>query len=68
MLFKVQRTMFDKPEDTMSGKDWSHDTLLVIFQNQLRGNHFEDIQMTDYSDQREMRKLLYLPASLLRRV
>jgi hypothetical protein len=36
---------FDHTENTVSGKDSSHDTVLVIFQNQPRDSSTEDIQM-----------------------
>ena len=48
---------FDHTENTDSGKDSSHDTVLVIFQNQPRDSNSEDIQVTSCSEQLGKRKL-----------
>ena len=57
---------FDHTENTVTGKYSSHDTVLVIFQNQPRVNVSEDIQMTSCPEQRGKRKLVdVLPCQVI---
>ena len=48
---------FDHTGNTVSGKDSSHDTVLVIFQNKPIYSSSGDIQMTSCSEQPIERKL-----------
>ena len=59
---------FDHIENTVSGKDSSHDTVLVIFQNKPKDSSSEDIQMTSCSEQPVKRKLAdVLPCQVIER-
>ena len=57
---------FDHTENTVAGKDSTHDTVLVIFQNKPRNNDMEDIQMTSCSTPPGRRKFAeVLPCQVL---
>ena len=59
---------FDHTEITVSGKDSSHDTVLVIFQNQPRDSYSEDIQMTSCSKPLGKRKFAdVLPCQVIQK-
>ena len=57
---------FDHTENTVAGKDSTHDTVLVIFQNKPRNNDTEGIQMTSCSTPPGRRKFAkVLPCQVL---
>ena len=59
---------FDHTENTISGKDSSHDTVLVIFQNQQRNSNSEDTHMTSLSTPHGKRKFAdILPCQVIQK-